>query len=189
LRGEHDIAPPPLALPNLLDLPPADDLAQVASVALFVHCAQAVRPQFSLTAANAAPVAHICYRLDGLLLAIELAATRIRVFSPQALLSQLEKRLPLLTGGPRDLPARQQTLRATITWSYDLLAPDEQCLFAQLGVFVGGFTLEAATAIATTDTARRGGSGVRHHCLRGAPGDPQPDRVIDGAKPVAPTQP
>lgn len=153
VRGEHEIAIPSLALPNLTNLPPVETLAHVAAIELFVRCVQAVRPDFRLTAANAAPIARICHRLEGLPLAIELAAVRIRVFSPQALLARLENRLPLLTGGARDLPARQQTLRATIAWSYDLLREDERQLFARLGVFVGSFTLEAATAIATEATS------------------------------------
>src|SRR5207237_8580187 len=96
-------------------------------------------------------VAEICYKLDGLPLAIELAAARIRLLPPQAMLSRLEKRLQLLTGGARDLPARQQTLRGTIEWSYDLLNQDEQFMFRRLSVFVGGFTLEAAEAVCTSE--------------------------------------
>lgn len=153
VRGEHEVAVSSLALPGLKHLPPLDTLAQVASVALFVRAARAVRPNFRLTAANAATVARICHCLDGLPLALELAAARIRVFSPQALLARLENRFQVLTGGPRDLPARQQTLRATIAWSYDLLTKQEQRLYARLGVFVGGFTLAAATVVATEPTS------------------------------------
>ncbi|HEX9371769.1 MAG TPA: tetratricopeptide repeat protein, partial [Roseiflexaceae bacterium] len=151
LRGEHEFAVPPLALPDLADLPPLDELARVAAVDLFVRCAQAVRPDFALTSASAPAVAEICHRLDGLPLAIELAAARIRLFSPAALLARLGRPrgspLQVLTGGPRDLPARQQTLRAAIAWSYDLLGEAEQRLFARLGVFVCGLTLEAAEAV------------------------------------------
>jgi predicted ATPase len=153
VRGEQEIALSPLALPSLKHLPPLDTLAQVASVALFVRCARTVHPHFRLTDTNAATVARICHCLDGLPLAIELAAARIRLFSPQALLMRLENIFQVLTGGPRDLPVRQQTLRATIAWSYDLLTSQEQCLYARLGVFVGGFTLAAATAVATESTS------------------------------------
>lgn len=152
LSGEYEISIPPLMLPSLAHLPPIDDLAHVAAVELFMRRAQAIRPGFALTSDNATTIAHICHRLDGLPLAIELAAARIRLFTPQALLSRLENRLQTLTSRLRDLPARQQTLRGTIAWSYDLLAPNEQRLFARLGVFVGGFTLDAATAIAAAST-------------------------------------
>lgn len=129
-------------------------LAQDDAVALFVERSQAVNADFALTESNAAAVAELCVRLDGLPLAIELAAARIRLFSPQALLGRLEQRLELLTGGPRDLPARQQTLRNTIDWSHDLLVPDEQRLFSRLAVFAGGCSLEAAEAVcdATLDS-------------------------------------
>ena len=146
--GEHEFPVPPLAPAR--PRAPARDLAslsQYEAVALFVERARAVKPDFALTNANAPAVAEICVRLDGLPLAIELAAARAKLLSPQALLARLEQRLDLLTGGPRDLPARQQTLRATIDWSYDLLGPDEQTLFARLAVFAGGCTLDAAEAV------------------------------------------
>jgi non-specific serine/threonine protein kinase len=116
-------------------------------VRLFVARAEAVRPDFALTDENAAAVAAICRRLDGLPLAIELAAPRLRLLSAPALLARLELRLPLLTGGPVDAPDRQRTIRATIAWSYDLLTPEEQTLFRTLSVFVGGFDLDAAEAV------------------------------------------
>ena len=142
---------PPLGLPDPAHLPEIASLSQYEAVALFVERARAVKADFALTDANAPAVAEICVRLDGLPLAIELAAARAKLLSPQALLARLEQRFDLLTGGPRDLPARQQTLRATIDWSYDLLGPDEQALFARLAVFVGGCTLEAAEAVCGGD--------------------------------------
>jgi len=114
---------------------------------LFLARARSAKPGFSLTNENAAAVAEICFRLDGLPLAIELAAARTRMMSPGAILGRLENQLKLLTGGPRDVPVRQQTMRETITWSYDLLEEKEKRLFARLAVFVGGFTLEAAEAV------------------------------------------
>jgi predicted ATPase/DNA-binding CsgD family transcriptional regulator len=147
LRGEHEYMVAPLALPSRERLPPLDALAQTAAVELFVRRARAARADFRLTEANAAAVAEICYRLDGLPLAIELAAARSKLLSPAALLARLDNRLALLTGGARDLPERQQTIRATIDWSYNLLEPADQRLFARLGVFVGGWTLEAAEVI------------------------------------------
>jgi predicted ATPase/transcriptional regulator with XRE-family HTH domain len=149
LSGEHLLRVPPLALPDPHDLPPLDVLAQVPSVALFVQRAQAVAPAFALHAANAAAVASVCQRLDGLPLAIELAAARSVLFTPQALLAHVQSPLAVLTGGARDRPAHQQTLRRTIAWSYDLLLPHDQRLFARLGVFGGSFTSAAVTAICT----------------------------------------
>jgi predicted ATPase/DNA-binding SARP family transcriptional activator len=147
LSGEHEFPVAPLALPDLRRLPPVVVLSQTAAVALFVERARAVKPDFALTTENARAVAEICARVDGLPLAIQLAAARVKLFSPQALLVRLDRRLNVLTGGPRDLPARQQTLRNTIDWSYNLLTTDEQTLFRRLGVFVGGCTLEAAEAV------------------------------------------
>ena len=125
-----------------------EDVARSAAVQLFVERAQAVSEAFALTPENAPVVAEICRRLDGLPLAIELAAARIKILPPAALLARLEQRLPVLTGGDRDLPARQQTMRDTLAWSYDLLSTQEQALFRRLSVFVGGFSLEAVEAIA-----------------------------------------
>lgn len=147
LRGEQEFVVPPLALPAAGRLPPLDQLATVAAVALFVRCAQAVQPDFALTEANAATIAAICQRLDGLPLAIELAAPRIKLFSPAALLNRLDQRLALLTGGPQDLPPRQRTLRSALAWSYELLTPAEQQLLARLGVFAGGWSISALEAI------------------------------------------
>ncbi|GHO84950.1 protein kinase domain-containing protein [Dictyobacter formicarum] len=147
LDGERVFSVQPLALPDLQQLPAQDVLAQQAAVALFLQRAQALQPDFRLTATNAPVIAEICVRLDGLPLAIELAAARSRVLPPQALLARLSQRLVLLTRGAVTLPARQQTLRSTLQWSYDLLASHEQCLFRYLSIFVGGFTLEAAEQV------------------------------------------
>ncbi len=147
LYGEHEFPVPPLTLPDPQRLPPPEGLTQYEAVRLFIERALSVKPGFVVTNENAPAVAEICHRLDGLPLAIELAAARIRLLTPQAMLSRLERRLPLLTGGARDLPARQQTLRATVEWSYDLLEPEEQTLFRRLAVFVGGFVLEAAETV------------------------------------------
>ena len=149
LRGEQEIPVPPLALPPTTDgrWTIDDHVSQYAAIALFIQRVQASQPAFQLTNANAPAVAEICVRLDGLPLAIELAAARIKLFAPEALLERLNSRMALLTGGPRDLPVRQQTIRHMIDWSYDLLDANEQRLFAYLGVFVGGCTLEAAEAV------------------------------------------
>jgi predicted ATPase/class 3 adenylate cyclase len=147
LRGEHLYSVPPLSLPGAADHRPAAELAGYEAVQLFVERAQAVRADFRLTDENAAAVAEICLRLDGLPLAIELATARINLFSPEALRDRLGSRLKLLRGGPRDLPARQQTLRATIEWSYQLLEPGERRLFELLSAF-SGTGLEAVEAVA-----------------------------------------
>ena len=147
LSGEHELHVPPLELPDPANLPDAEALSQYEAVELFVERARAVKADFAITNANAPAVAEICVRLDGLPLAIELAAARAKLLSPQALLARLEQRFDLLTGGPRDQPERRQTLRATIDWSYGLLGPDEQTLFTRLAVFAGGCTLEAAEAV------------------------------------------
>lgn len=149
LPGERLVVVEPLALPSLAHLPPMELLAAVPSVALFVERARAVRPDLTLTVANAASVAEICVRLDGVPLAIELAAARTRVMTSQELLARLSRALPLLTRGPTDLSPRHQTLRDAIAWSYDLLGPGEQQLFRRLGIFMGGWTLAAAEAVCT----------------------------------------
>ncbi len=147
LYGEHAFPVPPLALPPRGPRPSAELVAESEAVRLFVDRARAAKPDFAVTADNAAAVAEICHRLDGLPLAIELAAARIRLLPPAALLERLERRLPLLTGGPRDLPARQQTLRNAVAWSYDLLGEDERSLFRCLGAFVGGCALKSVEAV------------------------------------------
>jgi predicted ATPase/DNA-binding CsgD family transcriptional regulator/transcriptional regulator with XRE-family HTH domain len=164
LRGEQRFPVPPLAAPA--EWPPSDELAGLAAtvaspaVRLFVERAQAVAPDFVLDLANAPAVAAICRRLDGMPLAIELAAARVGLLGPEALLRRLEHRLPLLTGGAADLPERQQTLRHTLAWSHDLLGPAEQALFRRLAVFAAGWTLEAAEALC-------------------AGADPAPEEVLD----------
>jgi predicted ATPase/class 3 adenylate cyclase len=147
IRGEHLYPVPPLGLPTAdIRHPTPDELAQYEAVQLFVERAQAVKPNFELAEDNAAAIAELCLRLDGLPLAIELAAARVRLFSPQALLDRLESRLKLLRGGARDLPERQQTLRDTIDWSYELLEEHEKALFEVISVF-SGCTFEAVEAV------------------------------------------
>jgi predicted ATPase/class 3 adenylate cyclase len=151
LRGEKEYVVLPLALPDPKALPSSYTLSQYAAVALFIQRAQDVKLDFQVTNENAPAVAEICHRLDGLPLAIELAAARIKLFAPELLLKRLEQRLSILIGGPRDAPTRQQTIRSTIDWSYQLLDEGEQALFARLGVFVGGCTLEAIEAVCNVD--------------------------------------
>ena len=150
VRGEREYPVDTLDVPPRATLPP-EQLAQYEAVRFFVRQAQAARPAFALGADNAAAVAGICRRLDGLPLAIEIAAARVRLLPPPAILKRLEHSLQLLVGGAADLPTRQQTVRNAIDWSYTLLTPDEQRLFARLGVFVGGFTLESAEAVCNPD--------------------------------------
>jgi predicted ATPase/DNA-binding CsgD family transcriptional regulator len=174
LSGEREHVVPPLEVTGGVLATSAADLDRAAAVHLFAARAQAVVEDFALTTENVRTVADICRRLDGLPLAIELAAARVKVLPPSALLARLERRLPLLTGGGRDLPPRQQTMRDTIAWSYDLLTPDEQVLFRRLGVFAGGFTLEAAETVSD-------GSAEEHgtHDVPGAPSGPRLT-VFDG---------
>jgi len=147
VKGEYEFAVPPLSLPDPLHLPAHEELLHYEAVALFVQRAQVVKPTFVLSEDNAAAIAQICIRLDGLPLALELAAARSKLLSPQALLGRLTHRLAVLTGGRQDAPTRQQTLRDTISWSYDLLNVEEQRCFRLLAIFVGGCTLEAAEAV------------------------------------------
>jgi predicted ATPase/class 3 adenylate cyclase len=144
--------PVPLLPVGTADPTETDVSAHGEAVELFVERARLVVPDFTLTAANAGVVTEICRRLEGLPLAIELAAARIRLLPPAAMLARLDRRLPFLVGGPRDLPSRQQTLRATIAWSYDLLDVAEQEVFRQLGIFASGFSLQAAEAVCASDT-------------------------------------
>jgi predicted ATPase/DNA-binding CsgD family transcriptional regulator len=148
LRAEQTLPVPPFPLPDPAHLPPLKMLLDVPSVALFLQRAQMINPGFRLSDENARAVAELCVRLDGLPLAIELAAARTQLLSPQMILERLEQRLSLLHWEAQDLPVRQHTLRSAIAWSNELLTPDERILFRRLGVFVGGFTLEAAEAIA-----------------------------------------
>ncbi|MDP8931343.1 MAG: tetratricopeptide repeat protein, partial [Actinomycetota bacterium] len=147
LDGEQEFPVPPLTLADPQHLPNLDALAQFESVALFAERAAATKPDFALTAANARAVVEITARLDGLPLAIELAASRVKLLSPPALLSRLQQRLPLLSGGDRNTPERQRTLRRTIEWSYDLLDEAEQRMFSRLAVFAGGADLQAVEAV------------------------------------------
>ncbi len=147
IRGEQEFPVPPLTVPNPKRLPDLVALSQYEAVALFIQRAQAVRPDFQVTHVNAASVAGICIRLDGLPLAIELAAARIKVLPPQALLARLGQRLAVLTSGAQDVPEHQKTLRNTIEWSYQLLDAQEQLLFQQISAFVGGCTFQALEAV------------------------------------------
>jgi predicted ATPase/DNA-binding XRE family transcriptional regulator len=147
LRGEREFAVQPLGLPDARHAADPARLAESGAVTLFVERAHDVRADFTLTAENAPIVADICRRLDGLPLALELAAARVRGLPLALLRDRLEEALPLLTGGPRDAPERQQSLRNSIAWSFDLLSDDEQALFQRLGVFVGGWTLDVAEVV------------------------------------------
>src|SRR5829696_5077666 len=180
LYGEREYPVPPLELPDPVHLPSLERLTQYEAVRLFVQRARAVKPDFEVTNQSAPAVAEICVHLDGLPLAIELAAARTKLLPPQALLSRLSNRLKLLKGGARNLPARQQTLRATIDWSYDLLTEEEKIFFGRLSVFSGGHTLEAAEEVCdpegNLDVLEVVGSLLEKSLLRreqGADGEPR----------------
>jgi predicted ATPase len=149
IRGEHEFPVPSLALPDFTHLPESEALSQYAAVALFLERARTVKLDFQLTSANTRTITKICIRLDGLPLAIELAAARTKLLPPQALLARLRHRLQVLTSAAQDAPVRQQTLRNTLAWSYDLLDAREQQLFRRLSVFVSGCTLEAVEGLYT----------------------------------------
>jgi predicted ATPase/class 3 adenylate cyclase len=151
LRGEQEYPVPPLGLPDLARLPALEALSQYDAVALFIQRARGVRPDFAVDNENAPAVAAICARLDGLPLAIELAAARVKLFAPGAILARLEQTLAFLTSSARDLPERQRTLRGAIDWSHDLLDSTERTLFRRLGIFVGGFTADDAQAVCDPD--------------------------------------
>ncbi len=180
VRGERVFAVPPLALPDSQHLPDCATLWRYGAVALFLERAQEVQPTFELTTDNAPLIAEICRRLDGLPLAIELAAARLKLLPLSALLERLEHRLAILTGGPRDLPARQQTLRNTVLWSYELLSQEEQRLFRLLSIFVGGCELSAVETIlgalggATAYILDGVTSLLDKHLLRQAQESPEP---------------
>ena len=179
VSGEHRIAVRPLAHPQATNLPALAEVSAYEAVQLFVARARAVQAGFVLSPDQAVAVAAICRRLDGLPLAIELAAARVSVLPPAALLARLERRLPLLTGGPRDQPDRHRTMRDAIAWSHDLLSADEQALFRRLAVFAGGCTLGAAETVAQGLGARDQGLGVH---LGPSPQPPasNPPSVLDG---------
>jgi non-specific serine/threonine protein kinase len=151
VSGEHAFPVPPLGVPDRDAVLSIERLGGVPSVRLFVERAQAIHPRFALTEGNAAAIAEICRRVDGLPLAVELAAARVAVLTPGALLARLESRLSVLVGGASDLPARLRTMREAIAWSYDLLPEAERTLFCRLSVFVGGWTLAAAQMVADPD--------------------------------------
>ncbi len=151
LAAEHELPVFPLVVPDPTHLPPLAQLGEVDAVRLFVTRARSLKPGFVLTEENAPIVAEICHRLDGLPLALELAAARVKILPPRALLTRLERTLPLLIGGARDLPARQRTLRDAIAWSFDLLSEEERILFRRLAVFAGGWTFESSEVVANGD--------------------------------------
>jgi predicted ATPase/DNA-binding XRE family transcriptional regulator len=181
LYGEVEFKVQPLALPGPADLDSLDELGQIAAVRLFVQRAQAVNDEFRLNQANAAAVAELCARLDGLPLAIELAAGRSGLYGPRALLKRLNQRLELLTSHTRDLPARQRTLRSAIEWSYDLLDECERKLFRRLGIFAGSFDLEAIEPVAGTDLCgaeEKLASLVDKHLVQRTPGEEDEPRFM-----------
>jgi tetratricopeptide (TPR) repeat protein len=151
IQGEQEFPVPPLELPDPARPPRPEELTRFEALTLFVERAMAIDPSFALSQENSLAIAEICRRLDGLPLAIELAASRLRLRSPSAMLERLDRALPLLTGAARDLPARQRSLRGAIAWSYDLLAPEIAALFRRICVFAGGFTIAAAERVGTSE--------------------------------------
>jgi len=190
VSGEREYPVLPLPLPRE-EASLTDDVATSAAVRLYVERARAVDPGFTLTDDNAAAVAAICMRLDGLPLAIELAAARGKVLPPALLLPRLARRLPLLTGGPRDVPARLQTMHDAIAWSHDLLTPEEQALFRRLAVFSGGFTLEAAEFVGGEGgaAALRGKGGKENDEIRPRSSPPSPLKPRSGWLPLSAAAP
>jgi predicted ATPase/DNA-binding CsgD family transcriptional regulator len=185
VSGEFNLPVPALTLPSLDALPSATALGQIDAVALFVQRATAVDPTFVLTEANAMDVAEICVRLDGLPLAIELAAARVRLLSTAALRTRLTNRLLLLTGGPQDQPPRLRSMRDAIAWSYDLLTPHEQAFFRRLAVFRGGFTLDAVEYVGGGG-GKGGGAALRgRHFVQGV----QEDEGTYARSPAPPSPP
>jgi predicted ATPase len=180
VRGEREVVVEPLPLPSSGE--PADTGAGAdnPAVALFVQRATDANPFFSPDAETVSTVAAICRRLDGLPLAIELAAARNRLLPPRTMLARLDRRLPILTGGPRDLPRRQQTLRDAIAWSYDLLPPEERALFRRLAVFGGGFTLATAEHVVGDGQTDRRTDGQRSVVVSVCPPVPLSPSVFEG---------
>src|SRR5258708_24954148 len=184
LQAEHEFPVFPLALPDLTQLPAHDILLQYPVIALFRDRAQAAIPAFQVTATNAHTIAEICVRLDGLPLALELAAARIKLFPRQALLARLAQLLQILTEGARALPERQQTLRRTLQWSYDLLSPASQWLFRHLAVFVGGCSYAAVEEIcrnggnSTSDALSGVGALLDHSLLHQANQEGEQPRFV-----------
>ncbi len=176
LRWEHVLPVPPLTVPDRRNLPAPAELAQIPAVALYAERARAVDPAFCITDDNARDVAEICVRLDGLPLAIELAAARSNVFAPAEILSRLRERFDLLAGGAVDLPIRQQSLQAAFDWGYDLLSTADQTLFRALAVFIGGFTQAGALAVAGNDDLT---TLVQHSLVRREPGDDARFRMLE----------
>jgi predicted ATPase/DNA-binding CsgD family transcriptional regulator/transcriptional regulator with XRE-family HTH domain len=178
LRGEQEYPVEPLPLPDLFRVPALEDVKDVPSVRLLVDRAREASPGFELTQANAVAIAAICRRLDGLPLALELAAARLKLLPSTALLARLDAALPVLSGGPRDLPERQRTMRDTVAWSYDLLSSEEQALFRRLSVFAGGFTLAAAEEVVGGDSILEGLSAlVENSLVRSSVGTPDREAV------------
>ena len=186
VSGEQGFLVSPLILPGLAVTDTVEEVGTTEAVRLFVDRAQTADPSFTLTVQNASVIGEICRRLDGLPLAIELAAARITLLPPTAMLVRMERRLPLLTGGPRDAPARLRTMRDAIAWSYELIAPAEQTLFRRLGVFAGGFSPEAADVVASDggDVFEGIASLVTHSLLRHEVGpDGRPEAMASRASP------